>query len=125
MVVGRAVNGWFDPWRAADVRAAEKRRAIVDRALGILDNGDPMKWVAERWGDVENDYNTRRSQFWRTVRAVVNSLQVVPPELEARWPSFVIWSNLCKVAPFDRGNPPSSLRAIQYSACLRASGTGC
>jgi hypothetical protein len=117
MVVGRAVNGWTEGIVPSqlDVPAEAERyaRLIQERVCG---NGKcPMRWVTEGWG-VGEDYNTRRSAFWRCIRSVVQDLDIADVE-DAGWSSHLVWSNLYKVSTAGGGNPSNVLREIQFPGC--------
>ncbi|MGD0109852.1 MAG: hypothetical protein ABSC06_38400 [Rhodopila sp.] len=66
----------------------------------------------------EENYNTRRSAFWRVIRAVVSRLHIANVD-ENTWPSYLIWSNLYKVSPAKGGNPNSELRCAQFNECVQ------
>lgn len=122
MVVGRAVNGWAEgvlpealstPTSAADYAAT-----IFDSVVG---NGTcPMSWVTNCWANPSNPdskYNTKKSAFWRVIRAVVAESGIANTG-ENTWPSHLVWSNLYKVAPEEGGNPGGALRQVQLNECV-------
>ena len=74
-----------------------------------------MEWVTECWGN-QQDYNTKKSAFWRVIRSVVGELGIAEIE-QSNWPSHLVWSNLYKVAPEKGGNPNNTLCNIQFSGC--------
>lgn len=78
MVIGRAVNGWREKgWDADDLKNPEERSKILEDAYAPTKwrNGKPMRWVSHNWGSRER-YNTKKSAFWRVVRATVDQLQM-------------------------------------------------
>ena len=117
MVVGRAVNGWTDgvlpEHLASDAAAKCYSHVVVDSVNG--DGQCPMRWVTERWGNA-NGYNTKRSAFWRAIRGVVAQLEIADVEQDS-WSSYLVWSNLYKVAPAEGGNPGKSLCQTQLVGC--------
>lgn len=119
MVVGRAVNGWYQgilPANLATPQAAENYAQEVFQSV-TAENGCPMQWVTECWGEKVGNYNTARSAFWRVIRQIVDLLEIADPEAN-EWPSYLVWSNLYKIAPAIRGNPGNTLRAMQFHNCL-------
>ena len=118
MVVGRAVNGWIkgiDPAELIDVHARKKYAEEVYKSVNG-ESGCPMEWVMEQWGTGLTDYNTKRSAFWRVIRALVGQFSGID-ENSHNWPSHLVWSNLYKVAPSDGGNPSERLCEVQLDGC--------
>jgi len=118
MVFGRAVNGWPPKARPSQLGSPQQTNSLMQQIRGTLrqDRGCPMRWVIDREGD--HDYNTRKSAFWRVIRQVTLALEPTAEE-QGRWSSFLIWSNLYKVSPFDGGNPGSALKTLQFPFCLQ------
>lgn len=76
-----------------------------------------MQWVSQGWGNCDHDdYNTKKSAFWRVIRRVVDELGIADVE-SSEWPSHLIWSNLYKFAPAKGRNPSSGLCSIQFNEC--------
>ena len=75
-----------------------------------------MMWVTDGWGNANGGYNTKRSAFWRTIRGVVARLEIADVEQDS-WSSHLVWSNLYKIAPAERGNPGATLRQVQLAGC--------
>jgi hypothetical protein len=119
MVIGRAVNGWtegvFPNELTEPILSNEYAEKVFNSVVGS-NNYCPMTWVTECWGNSE-DYNTKRSAFWRVIRTIVGELGISSIN-EKSWPSHIIWSNLFKVAPADGGNPNKTLCSIQQSGCI-------
>ncbi|WP_437928805.1 hypothetical protein WMF37_05865 [Sorangium sp. So ce291] len=117
MVIGRALNGGDVQFNISELRDALRLERLIDSAYAEAapDDGDPMGWVAGRWGSAKG-YNTRRSQFWRVIRGV--ALEVVPGASDNDWHSTVVWTNLYKVSPGSTGNPPASLIRLQRNTCV-------
>lgn len=118
MVVGRAVNGWTDSvLPAALCEPAEVDRYATHVQKSVAGSACcPMRWVATCWGS-RDDYNTRRSAFWRSIRKVVAGLGIADIASDG-WPSRLVWSNLYKVAPAEGGNPGNVLGDIQCAGCV-------
>ena len=121
MVVGRAVNGWTDGVAPNDLQNDSRRREYAQHVYELVTENMgtecPMCWVTARWGAATN-YNTRRSAFWRVIRAVVSQLNVADVN-NNKWPSALIWSNLYKVSPADGGNPSAELCRAQFDGCAQ------
>lgn len=119
MVIGRAVNGW-EPiesnwWEPGEAGATGKRQEIIERvrSLAIEDTS----WVT-RERTSSNDYNPNKSAFWRVIRQTVANTYPMN-ELEQReWSGAICWSNLCKLSPAEKGNPPGWLRDVQLKHCI-------
>ena len=128
MVVGRAVNGWREPYILPldlTCQASRKRWALSVFNNATEDQGQcPMNWVMSHWG-ARNGYNTRGSAFWRVVRMVIGGLSAQtltknswPPRFRESWPSHLVWSNLYKLAPKKGRNPNGQLRTTQHAGCI-------
>ena len=115
MVVGRAVNGWRNSISPIEMSSPDRRRQFVNAAGSVQNDQCPMQWVLDSWGN-ERCYNTARSAFWRVIKDVVHSCAA---ETESDWPSHLVWSNLYKVAPSERGkgNPSRLLQKVQFEGC--------
>ncbi len=98
MFVGRATNGWISDNDSIEDLFGDGKEAIFDRR-------DQMQWVENLEGNTEG-YNTRNSAFWRVIKGV--SQKFYPKN----WSSYVAWSNVCKVAPWE-GNPSDPLYYVQ------------
>lgn len=119
MVVGRAVNGWTTgilPDALASSSAAESYADLV--LTSVAGKGScPMRWVTEHWNASPGQYNTKRSAYWRVIRAVVAQLGIAKVE-DTTWPSHLVWSNLYKMAPAKDGNPGGALCEVQLPGCI-------
>lgn len=121
MVVGRAPNGWADGKLPSELGVPASAAAYAATIFGsVVGNGRcPMLWVSDCWANPSNpdsQYNTRKSAFWRVIRAVVAESGIANTD-EDSWPCHLVWSNLYKIAPEKGGNPGSTLRHIQLDAC--------
>ena len=123
MVVGRYVNGWRKPYICSSDLTCQSSREMW--ALSVFNNVTqdqgkcPMKWVTDHWGTRmhrDNDYNMKRSAFWRVIRRVTDQLQIASHS-HKDWPSYLVWSNLYKLAPSSGRNPDKTLRNIQMAGC--------
>ena len=70
-----------------------------------------MSWLAT--STTNNNYNWRQSPFWRLISKVSQDYT------EGEWFNGIAWSNLCKIAPSEAGNPSDSLYDAQLSACQK------
>jgi hypothetical protein len=121
MVVGRAVYGWkaeersqrlSDPYAVA--RFADQVRQSVEDPTGRC----PMLWVTDCWGNPLEQRNNKLSAFWRVIRSVVERLGIADIQHKT-WPSYLVWSNLYKVAPVNpEGNPSGRFRKAQETGCV-------
>ncbi|MBF0555593.1 MAG: hypothetical protein HQK96_13725 [Nitrospirae bacterium] len=119
MVVGRAVNGFYEGILPASLMVPEEVCKYTDMIFNDVKSENeecPMSWVTKLWGG-DDAYNTIKSAFWRVIRAVVCSLGIANVDLP-QWPSHLVWSNLYKVSPADGGNPGGTLCNIQLPGCI-------
>lgn len=107
LFVGKATNGW-----TTKERNVEKLFNGVDKER-IFAKTDQMQWV-ENLAGAENDYNTNKSAFWRTIKGVTKGLYHVDD-----WSSYIAWSNLYKMAPYEEGNPIESIKQYQLPFCKK------
>ncbi len=119
MIVGQAANGWtaFTP-PCKELLEPGARKRLIEEARADSPPGGvcPMDWVS---GKTNPPYDYTKSGFWRVARLLANRLIAVPGDME-EWPSHLIYSNLCKVAPGEGGrNPSNPLCEIQLEACRR------
>jgi hypothetical protein len=118
MVVGRAVNGWRVHCTPAELADPTALTRVVDETLqssGRCDDECPMLWVTKHWGS-QKEYNTNKSAFWRVIREVTGALRIADIE-KPSWPSYLMWSNLYRVAPASGGNPFAHLIDAQVDGC--------
>jgi hypothetical protein len=118
MVVGRAVNGWngsYDPasWILGNARKDDVKKAFTG------DVEAPLDWVGGLWNaqpkksDGSRIYSTGRSAFWRVIRQILGHLDA--SEQTNDWATHLVWTNLYKVAPPEKGNPSGKLCRFQQS----------
>ncbi len=111
MVVGRAVNGWYNEFDLHGLNSELMVESIFNKSN---ESNCPLKWVEESWGKTEG-YNTKSSAFWRVIKKIAQNLNETSSN--NGWASKIVWSNLYKVAPSDKGNPSDSLCDYQFRAC--------
>ena len=103
LFVGRATNGYStDATKSVDV--------LFDgegESLGFA-RPDQMTWL-----ETHSFYNWRQSPFWRVISKVSQDYT------EGEWFNGIAWSNLCKIAPSEAGNPSDRLYYAQLSACQK------
>ena len=73
---------------------------------------DSLKWVEDQKGD-NSEYNTSKSAFWRVTENIAHSY------FPQNWYKYIAWSNLCKVAPADKGNPNNTEFYKQKDICKK------
>jgi hypothetical protein len=105
LFVGKAVNSWINAETDIDVLFGNSNKRIIAR-------NDQMKWVHDLESTNEV-YNTKKSAFWRVIKQVSSNY------FPSKWYSHVAWSNLCKLAPFEGGNPSDGLYYEQLDSCLK------
>lgn len=87
---GRATNGWDSSWDL-DILFSDKNR-------------DHLEWMEQNENYNPNKYNPNRSPFLRIIKGI--STEIYKDKLgDKKWYQFVAWSNICKVAPRESGNP--------------------
>lgn len=99
LVVGRACNGWHSTSQDINVLFGDSEESIFNRE-------DQMRWVEDCAGNKEN-YNTNNSAFWRVTKRIAQCFY------QNDWYSHIAWSNVCKVAPWEGGNPNDKLYYAQ------------
>lgn len=83
LVVGRACNGWVDPWKVND-----QRDDVVSKAISYSEKGEnsQMEWLIKRWTrECIDCYSIRRSTFWRVIRNLILELSQCD---ESNWPGI-------------------------------------
>lgn len=119
LVVGRAVNGWASKWTADELRDQSKVGELVEELYPTTGTADcPLMWVSDSWGQNGNEYNTKKSAFWRVIRGVVSGLSEGHFD-DCAWPSTIAWSNLYKVSPAAGRNPSEPLADAQLAQCKK------
>ena len=146
MIVGRAVNGWGKGWRPQEALDPRRREVIIEalKSPAWARGKCPMSWISRDWGKggytcgncdtpcdtqagpcaccgadaIGRRYNTAKSAFYRVMRSVTEALKIADTS-EAEWPSFLMWTNLYKIAPAAGGNPSSGLARLQHEACVK------
>lgn len=101
LFVGKATNGWGISSSAEELFADFTN-----------ESEDSLKWVEDQKGD-DSEYNTSKSAFWRVTENIAHSY------FPQNWYKYIAWSNLCKVAPTDKGNPSNSEFYKQKDICKK------
>lgn len=117
MVIGRSVNGWRGSIPLSELNDVKKREEFAEKVFNSVigqDNKCPMLWVTEK----QKDYNTNRSAFWRVIKETVKQVNIENFDI-SQWPSYLVWSNLCKVSPANGGNPNDTFYDVQLSGCIK------
>jgi hypothetical protein len=104
LFIGKAVNGWITDETDIEILFGNSKEKVFNRE-------DQMEWVHNHEGN-EKGYNTRKSAFWRVIKAITTNFY--PSE---NWFSYIAWSNLCKIAPSEGGNPNDGLYYQQLEYC--------
>ena len=86
LFVGKATNGW------------ESEKDQDKLFAHFVEDKEPIKWVEDQIGS-KDKYNTSKSAFWRVIRKITYLY------FSENWYKNIAWSNLCKVAPTNGGNP--------------------
>jgi hypothetical protein len=98
LFVGKATNGWG--------------KSTLSVLFSEYDeNEDVLSWIEKHKGN--SDYNTNKSAFWRVIEQI--SRQVFNNEIA--WYKNIAWSNLCKLAPENEGNPTNTDFYKQKEIC--------
>ena len=115
MVIGRAVNGWYENWTIDEMATKDGRNKYIKTVLCEEAAGKcPMSWVLDSRLK-PGGYSTTRSAFWRVIERVTLGLHLGN---EKTWPGHIAWSNLYKVSPGRGGNPPNRLCWAQLDSCV-------
>lgn len=104
LCVGRATNEWYTTEENIDVLFGNSEMSST-----IFNCDDQMTWVYDCWD--KGTYQTRRSAFWRVIRAVANSFYGID-EL-----NHIAWSNVCKIQKHSGKNPQGEMFDCQIKTC--------
>ena len=105
LFVGRAVNGWEIGFKDGTIDE------IVDQVFESASNmGDIAAGVVEDQNG--NQYNYNKSPFFQLCHKLMNLYG-----LSENWSERMAWTNLYKVAPYEKGNPNNSLIRETLSGC--------
>jgi hypothetical protein len=118
VVVGRAVNERDNSFLAKSFLDGNQRENILDAIIkdAYPHNTCPMAWICEQWKQNGDDYNTKRSAFWRVIYDVL--LHEIPAASPLQRASYIAWTNLYKIAPVG-SNPSEKLCELQMEACVK------
>lgn len=100
VIVGQALRGWPDDFRASDFQSPDGRARVIETARERPDRPEPMDWIAT--------HHVRSSPFWKTARLLAEALD---PHNGAPWYARWCWLNLFPCAPDDPpDNPGGALK---------------
>lgn len=99
MFYGRATNGWEHGTWDFNVFFSQ----FSQRKERGWNRQDQLVWVENQWENLGDKYDPSKSQFWKIIR------QISIEKYGNNWFDNICWSNLCKVAPWEEGNPSDSL----------------
>ncbi len=107
VIVGQALYGWPDDFRASQFRTPEGRaEAIRTSRARNADRPDPLDWIATN--------PVRRSPFWSVARMLAEELEGEGSQADVPWYSRFAHVNLYPAAPDSPpGNPAGPLREAQ------------
>jgi hypothetical protein len=108
MVFGRAVNDWDHEFNKEDSNVWESLKVDLSKQLG---SGD-FNW-ADKKPFKENEYNPKKSSFWRVARKLAQILNNAEEDAS----EYIVYSNLYKVAKAGGGNPSERLARAQLLSC--------
>jgi len=104
VIVGQALRGWPDEWRASDARTPEGRNRILSATRARPRRAEPLDWVPSQRA-------VRNSPFWGFARHHVGELE---PDASVPWYARFAWVNLYPVAPeAPPDNPSGPLKEAQ------------
>lgn len=99
---GRATNGW--------ITESLNINELFDGPNPVFNRKDQMQWVKDYWNTPNNNnYKCCKSSFWRVIKQVSENFY------PNNWESNIVWSNLCKIAPWEKGNPNRILYKAQLN----------
>ncbi|NJC27159.1 hypothetical protein [Neolewinella antarctica] len=117
MFVGRALNGWT--WNFPVPTKDSNLDDLLNRIKrNVHENDTPLPereqlgWVDERNAD-HPDYNSKRSQFWQTIREVME----VRKKAEEKWWHGIVWTNFQPLSR-DGANPTSRMVSVMGDATM-------
>jgi len=107
LVIGRAVDSWYDSVAREELRSEGGRRAALDKTRRRSES-DCMREFVDEWY-TSQDKRPSRSGFWRTAQQTAErlGLGVGPASLHG-----ICYTNLFKIAP-ETGNPARGFRRLQ------------
>ena len=118
-LVGRSVNGWSVRLTTNHLLQDTQRREVASQTRldsEVPKRNCPMDWVYKSPASRDHKYNANRSAFWRVGRAALR--HILGEDLDqARWSSWLAWSNLSKVSHWSGWNPSAALWRAQQRGC--------
>ncbi len=95
MFIGRALNGWNNRFSAQDIIDDPEKVFEQIRGNGMegkFAEQEQLRWVVK--ADKTQAYNSNQSQFWQTIRGVMEA-RVADPE---KWWHGIVWTNFLKLS---------------------------
>lgn len=116
MVVGRSPNGWLDgEYTPSSLTvSAEFDKMWEEVFTHKYGPEDPMALIRLDWNRPEAPFC--RSAFFRVAKGMMSELNSLNEDDED-WSSYLVWSNLFKIAPWDGGNPKVLMKRAQKPWC--------
>lgn len=111
LVVGRATNGFEGPFSLPDLVTHSGLVAADARKFA---EANPLTWLHNTASYKRGGTTASHSAFWRVTQRIAQRPGVEPTGVE--WWQTLAWSNLSKIAPFEKGNPPDALWKAHISA---------
>ena len=105
MFYGRSTNGWGDEENTLTTEDALFKEG---NNLANFNSNDQVKWIED---NNNPNYNTNLSQILSLTKKV--SREIYPD----KWYNYVVWSNLYKVAPQEKGRPSDKLCDLEIEDC--------
>ncbi|MGU9977090.1 MAG: hypothetical protein ACNYNY_00120 [Candidatus Oxydemutatoraceae bacterium WSBS_2016_MAG_OTU14] len=102
MFVGRATNGWDEKYNESTHKS---------------ENNCLEAWTAPE--DRHPDgYSYHNSAFWQVAKAMTRKfLEMNEKDWNTKWSCHIVWSNLYRIAPKEKGNPSIALCKDQLDLC--------
>jgi hypothetical protein len=119
MVIGRALNRWGS--KQDNIWWSQKNKLNSKTIQNIINyskaerNKCPLSWITDNWDKNSNGkYRMNKSAFWRVIKNILTELGITDTKT-ANWTSYIIWTNLYKIAPAMGGNPSNKLMDSQFN----------
>lgn len=129
LIYGQAVNGgnsFFNFNKAPDFK--KLLTESIEWSNSYFEGHTPLDWVNVNWSKgcytkelskaqdlknenqfkniyPDNDYNTFRSFFWNVTHKLICRYYEFDENESWEWTKKMVWSNLYKISPADKGNP--------------------
>ncbi|MCY7410042.1 MAG: hypothetical protein LH473_07200 [Chitinophagales bacterium] len=119
LVVGRAPNNWHVQFNKINFEGKANESILYSRDNETYSN---LKWVYNNYnGIVKEEYNLKKSKFWRSLDKIVHRSILNVEEPDPNWMSHIAWSNLYKIAPAvkNSGNPNEQEVIAQFEGSVK------